>query len=53
MKYMILILIIFINTILLSAEWIIEATAKINIILKLHLPGGATYSSFEEWGQQR
>ena len=37
----------FINKFSFSAEWISEATAKINILKKLELPDGSTYSSFE------
>ena len=50
MQYIFLIIIIFVNKIALSAEWISEATAKVNILKKIELPGGSIYSSFEVSG---
>lgn len=50
MKIIILIIIILYNKYSYSAEWISEATAKINILKKLELPDGSTYSSFEVTG---
>ena len=47
MKFIILLILMFINKYAYSAEWITEATAKITILKKLELPGGSTYSSFE------
>ena len=47
MKYILLVILIFIHTYSYSAEWISEATAKINILKKIELPGGSIYSSFE------
>ena len=50
MKHIFLILLIFINKNSFSAEWISEATAKVNILKKIELPGGSIYSSFEVSG---
>ena len=50
MKIILLIIIIIFNKYSYSAEWISEATAKINILKKLELPDGSTYSSFEVIG---
>lgn len=50
MKYILLIILIFLNKFALSAEWISEATAKVSILKKIELPGGSTYSSFEATG---
>lgn len=47
MKYILLVIFIFIHKYSYSAEWISEATAKITILKKIELPGGSTYSSFE------
>ena len=47
MKFVLLLLFMFINKYSYSAEWISEAIAKITILKKLELPGGSTYSSFE------
>ena len=50
MKHIFLILLIFVNKNSFSAEWISEATAKVNILKKIELPGGSIYSSFEVSG---
>ena len=50
MQYIFLIILIFVNKIALSAEWISEATAKVYILKKIELPGGSIYSSFEVSG---
>ena len=47
MKFVLLLIFMFINQYAYSAEWISEAIAKITILKKLELPGGFTYSSFE------
>ena len=38
MKYILLIILIFLNKFALSAEWISEATAKVSILKKIELP---------------
>ena len=50
MKKILLVIVILLNKYSYSAEWISEATAKINILKKLELPDGSTYSSFEVTG---
>ena len=50
MKFTLLIILILFNKYSYSAEWISEATAKINVFKKLEIPGGSTYSSFEVTG---
>ena len=47
MKYILFVILIFTHKYSYSAEWISEATAKINILKKIELPGGSIYSSFE------
>ena len=47
MKFIILIISFFINQYSFSAEWISEATARVNTLKKLKLLSGSTYSSFE------
>tara|TARA_Y100000591_G_C21701194_1_gene628378 strand:+ start:318 stop:788 length:471 start_codon:yes stop_codon:yes gene_type:complete len=50
MKIILLFILLFINKLSISAEWITEGTAKLTILKKLELPGGSTYSSFEVTG---
>ena len=49
MQYILLIIIIFVNKIALSAEWISEATAKV-YILKIELPGDSYIHPLEVSG---
>ena len=53
MKFILLLILVFINKHAYSAQWISEATAKVTILKKLELPGGSTYSSFEVNGAGR
>ena len=50
MKFIIIIILFFLQKYSYSAEWLSEATAKITILKKLELPDGSTYSSFEVTG---
>ena len=53
MKYILLIILILINTYSYAAEWITEATAKLTVLKKIEIPGGSTYSSFEVIGASK